>query len=841
MPQPWKTPLLALALVPAFLGCCPDSCGECVEPETADQTLAPKALPGGIASLNGFVENKGQWPEDLLFFARRHGVEATVLRDALVFRPVPACEGEAAPAPLVFHLPGDPQGRVVEGLDRLVTKHHFLLGDVHASDAAGFERVALRDVLPGVDVVLRADGGAFEYDLVLAPNAALADLMMEVEGAESLAMRDTGTLVLQTPAGEVEQHIRASWQGSDREAVACRFHILEPMAGKQRFGFEAPTWDRDLALVLDPDLVYLTYVGGPAQETLVEAETDATGAVYLLAKATGSTPVTPGCFQGTVQGLTPDAWIGKLSPDGSTLEWATFLGGSESEVPADFALNADGTLVVVGQTWSSDFPTTPGAYQTILSQGTIKSDVFVSHLNGTGTDLLWSTYYGGTGHDAAWACAPYPGGDLLVAIEPSEDDPASTPGTVDAVFDSGDLALVRMKGDGSQRLWQTYFRASTIDDLLIDTESNAYFVGYLSYLDTPPFLMTTPGAFKEAATAGDSDGFVTKMNPDGTQLIWSTYIGGEPNSGSGLDRVYAVDIDSAKAVYVAGVTQSDTFPVTPGAFQSALSGASDGFAAKLLPGGSALAWSTYVGASGFPGTTTIRDIAVDEAGSPAVFGEANEPDFPTTPDAFQPQFIGPLPSSGDTLLCKLDALAEGVTYATWLGGSGTDVAGQILFHHGQSPLAVFKGGASLPTTPGAYQSAYAGGGDLAIAKFDFADSGWAILGGGLEGKDLSTLVGLGPLTPGSATQISLQGAPAFSQAWLVAGLLQIDFPFLGGTLVPLPTVLIPLFTGAVGELSFAFTWPTAPAGTTVFFQVWTEDSHASQNWSASHGLRAVAQ
>lgn len=840
MSRSWTTPLLALAFAPAFYGCCPDSCsaGTDVAGTQPIETAKP-SVGAGIASLNGFVENRGQWPEDVLFFARRGGIEATVLRDALVFRPTPACEDEPAPAPLILYLPGDATGRVIEGLDRHVTKHHFLLGDRRASEAAGFGRVALRDVLPGVDVVLRSDGGAFEYDLVLAPGASLDQFMVEVEGASALECRAPDALVLHTEAGEVEQRIQASWQGEEREAVACRFCVLEPADGKQRFGFEAPAWDRDLALVLDPDLVYLTYIGGPAQETLVEAVVDASGAFYLLGKTTGGTPVTPGCMQDTVQGLTSDAWIGKLSPDGSALAWATFLGGSETEDPRDFALDADGTAVVVGQTWSPDFPTTPGAYQTLLSHGTTKSDVFVSRLSATGTELLWSTFYGGTNHDAAWACAVYQESDVLVAFEPFLSDPPSTPGTLDVVFDSGDLGLFRLTSDGSQQLWQTYFRASTIDDLLIDSEGSAYLVGYISASDAP--LVTTPGAFKEHMAPGDHDGYVTKMNPSGTQLIWSTYLGGDPNAGSGLDRVYAVDLDAAHAVYVAGTTQSETFPVTPGAFQSTLPGQSDGFAAKLLPNGSGLAWATYLGASGFAGATQMEGIGVDQSGCAIVFGHANEPDFPVTPDAFQPLFIGPLPSSGDTLLCKLDPVGEDLVYATWLGGTGTDYFCELAVDLFGDAYPAFRGGPDLPTTPFSYQGAYAGSGDLAAAKFDFDLDPWTILDGGLGGKDVPSLVGIGPLTTGSATRLSLRGAPPVSPAWLVAGIIELGVPLLGGTLVPFPTVVIPWLTGPLGDFDFTFPWPQAPAGSAVFFQVWTPDPQAPKGWSASHGLKAASQ
>jgi hypothetical protein len=840
MPRSSTPPLLALLLPPVLLGCFPHCGGERVETTRPQTVEARKPGPAaGIAGLNGFVENRGQWPDDVLFFARRGGVEATVRRDALAFRPVPPSADAPAPVPLVLHLPGDATCRVVEGLERLATQHHFLTGDRPASGAAGFERVALRGVLPGVDVVLRADGGAFEYDLVLAPGASLADFVVEVEGASRLELREASALVLQTEAGEVEQRIRASWQGEAGEAVACTFRALEPRNARQRFGFEAPTWDRDLALVLDPSLVYLTYVGGAGQELLIEAEMDAAGAMHLLARTAGGTPVTSGALQGAVDGLSPDAWIGKLAPDGSTLEWATFLGGSETDEPKDLALLDDGSVIVVGSTWSPGFPVTPGCFQEqIGGGGTTKADVFVARLHPTGSSLAWATFYGAENHDTAWACAAYQGGDVLVAFEPYVAGLASTPGALDETYDASDQALVRLSADGTQRLWQTYFRASTIDDLLIDEESNAYLVGHIFDSDAP--LMTTPGAYKVSMAPGDTDGYVTKLHPDGAHLVWSTYLGGEPGvSSSGSDRVYAVDLDAAGAVYVAGSTESETFPTTPGAFQPGVPGGSEGFAAKLLPNGTDLVWATYIGATGFPGSTSIRDIKVDQAGNALVFGQANEPDFPVTPDALQPVFVGGLFANSDSLLCKLDASGESLVYATWLGGNGSDTQTELaLDEDGHAHLAFQTFSSDLPASDG---DPYAGSGDLVIAELDFELLPWSILPGGLAGADVPTLVGIGPLTAGSTARLSLCGAPPNDPAWVVAGLLQIGLPFLGGTLVPFPTVVVPLASDSMGEIDFAFPWPTAPAGTTVFFQVWAPDPLAPQGWSASHGLQAMSQ
>jgi hypothetical protein len=185
-------------------------------------------------------------------------------------------------------------------------------------------------------------------------------------------------LVMHTRQGRIEQRIGASWEvdatnGAHRP-VASRFLVLEPSDGRLRFGFEAPGRDPARAFVLDPSLVYATYVGGASQELLKDMHVDPAGAVYLTCRSPFGSPTTPGAYQGTPPGVY-DVWVGKLSPDGKTLQWGTYLGGSDVEEPFGIDVDQNGTVVVMGNTWSSDFPTTAGSLQPSYgSSATMKSD-----------------------------------------------------------------------------------------------------------------------------------------------------------------------------------------------------------------------------------------------------------------------------------------------------------------------------------------------------------------------------------------------------------------------------------------------------------------------------------
>ncbi len=837
MPRSWMIALFALGLVPASLGCCPESCGDCAEAVAARSTgEAPEPGAGGIATLNGFVENRGQWPDEVLFFARRAGVEATVTREALVFRPAPALqsEGSAAPKPLVLRLPGDGASRRVEGLDPLPTRHSFFTGGRSASGALGYTRVALRDVQPGVDVVLRSEGGAFEYDLTLAPGASLNTFAVEVEGASRLELRDAQTMVLHTGAGEVEQRIRASWQGDERELVACRFRILDPAGNRQRFGFEAPERNDALALVVDPSLVYATYVGGVEKEILCDIAVDASGAVLLLAKSYGSSPTTPGSFQES-EGGGHDGWVGRLSADGSTLEWGAFLGGANTEEVEDMAIDSDETIVVVGRTWSADFPSTPGSFQPVkLGPPATKSDVYISRIAPDGQSLVWSTFFGQVDHDDVFAVALYPNGDVLVSGSASVPGAPITPGAFDPVWANYKGMLYRLSASGSDLVFSTYYPAGFLA-MVVDEGGEILAAG-----NGTVNAITTPGAFQETLPAGDlNSGYVARLGPNVSHVEWATYLGGS-DSGEAPDTL---SVDATGALYVQGDTSSADFPTTPGAFDKTYGDTIAGYVTKLLPEGTGLVWSTYISSDCCLGGGSTSDLVVDGAGNVTVSGNANESGWPTTPDALQLSYIGPFPSS-DATLTKFDMLGSSLVYSSYLGNpTGHDgdvhVAGNP---PGKTTVAFTTYGTGLPTTPGAYQPSWAGNQDLAVMAFDLPLLPWRVLGGGLKGtKDVPNLAGVGPLTAGSPTRLALRGASPSAPGWIVAGFSLLELPLLGGTLVPSPDVHAPILATAQGSLDLTFPWPALAPGTELTAQAWFFDPGAPQGWSASNALTMIGQ
>jgi hypothetical protein len=783
-----------------------------------------------VETLAGFVENRGQWDDEVLYFGRLNGIEATLTRDAIVLTPQRDPEAtEPPPAPLVIRLPGS---AAVEGVGILPTVHHFILGTGTTSWVPGYAQVIYRDVVPGIDLVLREGEDWFAYDVHVDAGVDLGALVLAFENVSNVAIAD-GVLVMETPSGRVEQHIGAAWEvvpaNGDQVPVSSRFLLLTATENTARVGFDAPDRDPGRAFVLDPSLVWATYAGGPNQELLADLAVAGDGSTYLLAKAYPGTPTTLGAAQQANGGFS-DAWIGRLSADGTTLEWGTYLGGAEPEEPVGVHLAEDGSVVVVGHTFSTDFPTTPGSLQPEFAGG--NSDLFAARIAADGSAFIWSTHYGSASVELADASALYASGDILIAAKMWTELPPATPGAYDTVWDSTDQTLVRISADGTQLVFQTYFSSGTIRDIALDADSNIYLGGKGNNV-----VQTTPGAFQEIAPGGfGGDGFVAKLDAMGTQQLWATYLGGDKS-----DNVVAIAVDAASAVHVVGPTSSTDFPAMAGAFSESLGGPDSGYVAKLLPGGTGLVWATYIGGC-CGGTSALFDVVVDTAGNVIGVGSSNEPNFPTTPDALQPDFIGPTPS-GDAHLTKFDAFGETLVYSTYFGGSGSESIPWVSLDAAQNPtLGVRSSSSNIPGTSGTYDPSYAGGTDVVVAKFEVPLHPWKVFGGGLKGVvDTPNLAGAGALTPGSPARFSVRGAAPLSLAYLVAGLSAANLPFKGGTLVPSPTVSLPLATGGQGALDLPFLWVSVPAGLDLWVQVWIKDAGASTGWSATNALRMTSQ
>jgi len=385
-------------------------------------------------------------------------------------------------------------------------------------------------------------------------------------------------------------------------------------------------------------LVYSTYVGGSATEYPFAIGVDSTGAAYEVGN-TGSAnfPVTSGAFQTTCVScaLYPAVFITKLTPSGTALAYSTFLGGSGDNRAFGVALDASNNAYVVGWTTSIDFPTTAGAYQTTNLGGA--SDVFVTEMNATGTQPVYSTYLGGSGQDVGFGVALDSNNNTYVTgYTYSTDFPVTTGAFQGTTTVNGSAFVTKLNVGGSALIYSTYLGGTTGtsagNSIRTDSNGAAYITGYTCASDFPVTQGVFQSKFGGDCTAAGGDSFITKLNPAGTALAFSSYLG-----GSGDDVGFSIGLDSLNNSYIIGRSSSINFPVTKGAFQTKTAGGYDTVYSIVSPTGTSLVYSTYLGGNA---VDVAFVMAVDSAGNSYVIGRTYSTNFPVTPGAFQATLRG---------------------------------------------------------------------------------------------------------------------------------------------------------------------------------------------------------
>lgn len=340
-------------------------------------------------------------------------------------------------------------------------------------------------------------------------------------------------------------------------------------------------------------LVYSTYLGGKTTNEGNAIALDSSGNAYVTGYTKSSNfPVTPGVFQGICASCKTayvDSFVTKLNSTGTALEYSTFLGGSNADDGYAIAVDSTGNAYVAGYTYSTNFPTTPGAFQTTLGGPT---GVFVTKVNPTASEKVYSTYLNGTatGTNACAACgtgiAVDAEGNAYVVGLTWETNFPTTPGAYQVTYGGGfhDAFVTKLNSTGTGLIYSTYIGGSGDDgatSVAVDSSGTAYVKGNTFSTNFP----TTPGALSTVFTAGsDSEAFVLLLNPAGSALNYSTYLGGAAGSEYGLaTNMIALDSQVPPNIYVTGYTNSTTYPTTPGAFQTKRSGSYDGFVTQFAP------------------------------------------------------------------------------------------------------------------------------------------------------------------------------------------------------------------------------------------------------------------
>jgi uncharacterized protein (TIGR03437 family) len=732
---------------------------ESQSPETAHARKARLAENCGKLPLS-FEANIGQADKSVKFFSRGGGYglyltgeEAVLaLRQSGCAGPVDSSaprsgllRGESACAHQTdvvrMRLAGASHGAAAPvGEEQLPGTANYFVGNDPSKWYASvptYAKVRYRGVYPGVDLVYYGNQRQLEYDFVVAPDADPKPIRLRFSGAKGLRLGADGDLVVTAADGAMTFHKPVVYQLADgqRRAVNGSFALLD----KNTVGFRLGSYDRGKTLVIDPVLVYSTYLGGSggmSGDYASAIAVDAAGNTYVAGSASSPNfPLTQGANQtkyhtGQVQGGFT-TFVTKLNSTGSAPIYSTYLGGSGGDWANGLALDGSGNAYITGETYSTDFPVTAGAYETTdRAAANYTYTGFVSKLNPTGSALVYSTYLGGSGYKfGSYSLGDYgmalavdgAGSAYITGITQSKDFPV-TAGAYQSAYSY--TFITKLNPAGSALVYSTFLGGNSDDyayAVAVDGSGNAYVAGRT---DSTLFPVTA-GAFQttnRAAANRSFNAFITKLNSAGGALVYSTYLG-----GSDGDYATGLALDSSGNVYVTGGASSTDFPVTEGAFQtsnhSAASGEYNAFVTKLNSTGSALVYSTYLGGSSGKGVCGNlgasyggfgRQLAVDGSGNAYVVGSTFSTDFPVTTGAFQTANNG-TGGYANPFVAELNSTGSALLYSTYLGGSDIYISGVNLEEcdyayglaidgSGNAYIAGDAYSTNFPVTQGAFQT-----------------------------------------------------------------------------------------------------------------------------------------
>ena len=603
--------------------------------------LAASQLTETLAAVPlSFETNQGQFPDEVRFLSKGPGYnlfltadnEAVLaLRDPQGLRAAPSPKemlgvetGTVQPAAaqmsvMRMRIAGSRSGAPVVAQTPLNHKTNYFVGNDPARwqvNVPQYARVKYEGVYPGIDLVYYGKQRQLEYDFVVQPGADPGQIKLAFEGVEKVSIDTTGELVLRNASGEIRQHAPVVYQEVNglRQPVTGRY--VE--AGANLVAFEIGSYDRNQSLVIDPVLVYSTYLGGFDNEYGNGIEADSAGNAYVCGITYSADFPIKGPQQFSLRGV-GNAWVAKFDPNGR-LVYSTYLGGGGEDTGFAVAIDNNRNAYLTGTTSSANFPVTSNAVQSSRRGGL---DSFVTKLSANGDELLYSTYLGGQSNDTGNSIAVDQQGAAYITGQTLSSNFPLRNAFQGSLKGPSDAYLTKLSPDGSNLVYSTYLGGNGLDTgygVVVDSQNNPYLTGLTLSTDFP-----TRSAF-QANNGGSVDAFITKFNAAGNALSFSTYVG-----GLGDDGGYGIGVDSPGNIYVAGFTNSANFPTRAPA-QPRLAGGDDAFVLRL-DGNGGLVYSTYLGGTG---NDRSFDLAVDSNGTAYLIGRTESPDFPVR-DAVQPK------------------------------------------------------------------------------------------------------------------------------------------------------------------------------------------------------------
>ncbi|MEA3557972.1 MAG: SBBP repeat-containing protein, partial [Candidatus Thermoplasmatota archaeon] len=399
-----------------------------------------------------------------------------------------------------------------------------------------------------------------------------------------------------------------------------------------------------------------------------------------------------------------DAFVSKMDLDLSSLHYSTYIGGSSSDYGRGIDIDGSGNAYITGSTYSSNFPVTSGANDTVFNGS---EDAFVAKVDSSGSSLLYSTYYGGDSYDEAWDIRVDSSSNMFIVGNTMSTDLYTSSNAFDRTHNGlEDVFVAKILSSGSSLGYSTYLGGYSYDYAYcmgLDWNGNVYLTGATQSSDYP----TTFGSYS-TSMSGNQDVIVTKLNPGGTSLFFSTFVG-----GSISQQGHSIVIDGSGNSYVTGSTSSLDFPATKGCNQSTSGGGYDAFVFKLGSGGASLLYSTFFGGSS---SDYGEGIDVDDKGNVVITGYTRSSDLYTSRKAYD----GTMNGYQTAFLSKLDSAGANMVYSSYIGGTGYEEGYCTAFlSNGEAMMCGSSNSNPYPTTSGVYSRSHGGGDDGVLSVFNF--------------------------------------------------------------------------------------------------------------------------
>lgn len=696
----------------------------------------PKAVKGFGRLPLTFEANGGQAAGQVKFLSRGHGYTTVLTAGGMTIhlRASQVAAGSnkggwsasnsqsSSNVSLQFQLIGANQNPQVVGEDPQPGRVNYFIGKDPSkwhTNLPTYGKVRYKNIYSGIDLVYYGNQQQLEYDFAVAPGADPRQIQFEIKGASQINLDQQGELVLNVDGATLHFKNPIVYQESDghRVPVVGGYAIKD----SSHIGFQISDFDSSMPLVIDPVLVYSTYLGGSGTDQPTGIAVDSSGDVYI-AGYTDSTDF-PLAALGSLPSNTDHVFVSKLDASGSNLIYSDYIGGNNDDYAVGLALDSANEVYVTGATQSSNFPVV-NAYQ---SQQPGPYTGFLTKISADGSELLYSTYLGGNNYDQPAGIAIDGSGEVLVAgYTQSQNFPVINAYQSTALANQGGIYgtygfLTKFSADDSSLVYSTYFAGNTnieeggccwvspysaINTVVADVNGNAYVAGTTNTYNFP----VTAGSFSTSNTTSQNAnvGFVSKFNSAGA-VDYSTYFYG---SAGYPVSIAAIAVDQSGSAYITGSAYSDpTFPLTstsicdPANYGLACSYA---FATKFNPAASALTYSTFLGPYNY---ATPQAIALDANEDAYVLASSSSSSFTEV------NGIEAYAGQDDVLLVEINPGGTAQTFATYIGGSADDEpAGIALDSNGDMFVAGSTDSQDFPVTQGAYQGLLPGNGNLFIAK-----------------------------------------------------------------------------------------------------------------------------